>query len=58
MVSSIFNGEKDRSAYNAYMAALADVKKMGNLAIPLVIRNAPDKFDEKSWIRKRVYFIY
>jgi putative ATPase len=34
---------KDRSAYNAYMAALADVKQYGNLPIPLNIRNAPTK---------------
>ncbi|HUD19087.1 MAG TPA: replication-associated recombination protein A [Patescibacteria group bacterium] len=33
--------KKDRSAYNAYMAALADAKKFGNLPIPLNIRNAP-----------------
>ncbi|OGD59240.1 AAA family ATPase [Candidatus Beckwithbacteria bacterium RIFCSPLOWO2_02_FULL_49_12] len=30
---------KDRSAYDAYMAALADVKKHGNLPVPLSIRN-------------------
>ncbi len=35
--------KKDRRAYNAYMEALADVKKHGNLAIPLKIRNAPTK---------------
>ncbi len=35
--------KKDRSAYNAYMAALADVNIYGNLPIPLVIRNAPTK---------------
>jgi len=35
--------KKDRSAYDAYFAALDDVKKMGNLPIPLVIRNAPTK---------------
>lgn len=35
--------KKDRSAYNAYMAALADVNTYGNLPIPLVIRNAPTK---------------
>ncbi len=35
--------KKDRSAYDAYFAALADVKKYGNLPIPLVIRNAPTK---------------
>jgi putative ATPase len=33
--------KKDRSAYNAYMEALGDVKKLGNLPIPLIIRNAP-----------------
>jgi putative ATPase len=35
--------KKDRSAYNAYFAALADVKLYGNLPIPLTIRNAPTK---------------
>lgn len=35
--------KKDRRAYNAYMAALEDVKKYGNLPIPLKIRNAPTK---------------
>ena len=34
---------KDRSAYDAYFAALADVKATGNLPIPLRIRNAPTK---------------
>ncbi len=35
--------KKDRSAYDAYFAALDDVKKFGNLPIPLKIRNAPTK---------------
>lgn len=35
--------KKDRSAYDAYFAALADVKKHGNLPIPLQLRNAPTK---------------
>ncbi len=35
--------KKDRGAYDAYFAALDDVKKYGNLPIPLVIRNAPTK---------------
>ena len=35
--------QKDRSAYDAYMTALDDVKKFGNLPIPLSIRNAPTK---------------
>ncbi len=34
---------KNRSAYNAYFAALADVQQYGNLPIPLKIRNAPTK---------------
>ncbi len=34
---------KDRSSYNAYFEALDDVKKQGNLPIPLSIRNAPTK---------------
>jgi len=35
--------KKDRSAYDAYMSALSDVKKFGNLPVPLKIRNAPTK---------------
>lgn len=35
--------KKDRSAYDAYFTALDDVKKFGNLPIPLIIRNAPTK---------------
>ncbi len=35
--------KKDRSSYDAYFAALSDVKQYGNLPIPLVIRNAPTK---------------
>lgn len=35
--------KKDRSAYEAYMSAKDDVKKYGNLPIPLNIRNAPTR---------------
>lgn len=35
--------KKDRSTYDAYFAALDDVKKFGNLPVPLKIRNAPTK---------------
>ncbi len=35
--------KKDKSAYNAYFAALDDVKKFGNLPIPMSVRNAPTK---------------
>lgn len=32
---------KNRDSYNAYFAAMDDVKKFGNLPIPMNIRNAP-----------------
>jgi len=35
--------KKDRSAYDAFMEALHDVKTLGNLPIPMSIRNAPTK---------------
>ncbi len=35
--------KKDRSAYDAYFSAVADVKEYGNLPVPLKIRNAPTK---------------
>ncbi|MFA6432311.1 MAG: replication-associated recombination protein A [Candidatus Paceibacterota bacterium] len=34
---------KDRSAHDGYFEALDDVKKTGNLLVPLKIRNAPTK---------------
>lgn len=42
-VAYLAQAKKDRSAYNAFFAALDDVKKFGNLPIPLMIRNAPTK---------------
>ena len=35
--------KKDRSAYNAYMEALSDVRKYGNLPVPLKVRNPVTK---------------
>lgn len=35
--------KKDRTSYDAYFEALDDVRKFGNLPIPLKIRNAPTK---------------
>ena len=35
------NCKKDKSAYQAYQAALEDVRKTGNLLVPLALRNAP-----------------
>lgn len=37
------SAKKNRSSYEAYFKALEDVKKFGNLPIPLNLRNAPTK---------------
>ncbi len=42
-VTYLANCAKDRSAYDAYKAALEDARKLGNLPIPLNLRNAPTK---------------
>lgn len=41
--SYLASAQKDRSAYDALRAAQADVRKFGNLSIPLSLRNAPTK---------------
>jgi putative ATPase len=35
--------KKSRKSYSAYFEALDDVKKTGNLPIPMRVRNAPTK---------------
>ncbi|HEX8370854.1 MAG TPA: replication-associated recombination protein A [Pyrinomonadaceae bacterium] len=42
-VAYLSNCPKDKSAYNAYMEALEDASKYGNLPVPLKLRNAPTK---------------
>lgn len=42
-VAYLSNCAKDRSAYDAYKAALEDARKLGNLPVPLHLRNAPTK---------------
>ena len=42
-VAYLSNCAKDKSAYEAYGMAMEDVRKHGNLAVPLKIRNAPTK---------------
>ncbi len=42
-VAYLCSCKKDRSAYNALKDAMADVKKFGNLPVPMNIRNAPTK---------------
>lgn len=42
-VAYLSNCAKDRSSYNAYKKALEDARKLGNLAVPMQLRNAPTK---------------
>jgi len=42
-VSYLALAPKDRSSYDAYQAALMDAKELGNLPVPMNIRNAPTK---------------
>lgn len=42
-VAYLSTTKKDRSAYTAYMEALGDVNKFGNLPVPLIIRNPVTK---------------
>jgi putative ATPase len=42
-VAYLANAAKDRSAYDALRAAQEDVRRLGNLPVPLNIRNAPTK---------------
>lgn len=45
--------KKDRSAYEAYREAMADVKKFGNLSIPLSLRNPETKLMKELDYGKR-----
>ena len=42
-VAYLAQSKKDRRSYDAYMAAMEDVKQHGNLPIPMNVRNAPTK---------------
>ena len=42
-VAYLSNCNKDKSAYSAYMEALEDARKLGNLPVPMNLRNAPTK---------------
>ncbi len=59
--------KKSRKSYDAYFAAVDDVKKFGNLPIPMKIRNAPTKlmkdleygkgykkYDEESYLPEKL----
>lgn len=47
-VAYLANAPKDRSAGDGYFGALDDVHQLGNLPIPMKIRNAPTKFMRDS----------
>jgi len=66
-IAYLAQAKKDRSSYDAYSAALADVKKLGNLPIPKKVRNAPtklmkdlgygkdySKYDEESYLPEKL----
>ncbi len=42
-VAYLAESKKSRKSYDAYFAAVDDVKKLGNLPIPMKVRNAPTK---------------
>ena len=46
-VAYLSNCPKDKSAYEAYMDALEDARKHGNLPVPMKLRNAPTKLMKK-----------
>jgi putative ATPase len=47
-VAYLSQAKKDRSAYDAYFEAVGDVKKLGNLSIPMSLRNAPTKLMKEA----------
>lgn len=66
-VAYLSESKKSRASYDAYFAALDDVKKYGNLPIPMKIRNAPtklmkelaygkgyEKYDKESYLPEKL----
>lgn len=51
-VSYLSECKKSRKSYDAYFEALDDVKKFGNLAIPMKVRNAPTKLMKEAGYHK------
>lgn len=52
-VTYLASAPKDRSAGDAYFAAMDDVQKHGNLAVPMHLRNAPTKHMKELGYGKR-----
>ena len=66
-VAYLAKSQKSRASYNAYFEALDDVKKLGNLPIPMKVRNAPtklmkeigygkgyEKYDKESYLPEKL----
>jgi len=66
-VAYLSESKKSRASYDAYFEAVADVKSLGNLPIPMNIRNAPTKlmkdlgyhkgyemYDKESYLPERL----
>lgn len=51
-VAYLAQSKKSRESYDAYFEALADVQKLGNLPIPLKIRNAQTKLMKEQGYHK------
>lgn len=47
-VTYLSRAPKNRSAYDAYNLALSDAKALGNLPVPMMLRNAPTKLMKES----------
>lgn len=52
-VAYLANAPKSRASYEAYFSALEDVRKHGNLEVPMHLRNAPTKFMKDIGYGKR-----
>lgn len=52
-VAYLASAPKDRSAGDAYFAALEDVQKYGNLSVPMHLRNAPTQLMKELGYGKR-----
>ncbi|MCA9894695.1 MAG: hypothetical protein KC615_17030, partial [Anaerolineae bacterium] len=52
-VTYLASAPKDRSAGEAYWAAVDDVKRHGNLPVPMHLRNAPTQLMKEMGYGKR-----
>jgi putative ATPase len=55
-VAYLAQSKKSRESYDAYLQAMEDVKKFGNLPIPMKVRNAPTKLMKELGYHKGYKF--